>query len=296
MKIENYVAGLSPSMRKDQVLDDITNVRKELVQATIPAYETISTVFGKWKWKSKEMQTHATAFGRMVGGGQMVEVILKGLRDVSAALTVAEDYIVKTYNSEVASTAITYKKANVLQFVDAIAFLTRYARRYANYMLVCETATIPDSDTNLKEAFAPAELSYIENNFTMFCQALKAIAIPAKEVEKRIEEAPEVIVKSASASVLGETMGAKKTDSFGLNFIAAKWNPFYHIGKALAEWQVNSYNAAKEELQLVQMRKLYLEKLNAKKPDAALAQEIQYTEGRLQNLTVKIARQEASYA
>jgi hypothetical protein len=296
MKIEKYVASLAPSMRKDQILDDIISVRKELKEATIPAYETIATLLGKWKWKSKEMQGYATAFGRIVSGGHLVDSILKGLKEISGALDVAEDYITKTYNEETVSAAITYKKANVLQFVDAIAFITRYARRYANYMLVCETSMFEDSDTSLTEAFAPAELSFIEGNFVMFCQGFKAIAIPAKEVQARIEEAPEVIVKSASANLIGETLGAKKTDSFGLNFIAAKWNPFYHIGKAIAEFQVSSYNAAKEELQLVQMRKLFLEKLNAKKPDAALAHEIQYTEGRLQNLTVKLAKQEAAYA
>lgn len=296
MKIEKYVGFLSPSMRKDQILDDIVNVRKRLTESTIPAYEAISTLFGKWKWRSKEMQGHASAFSRLTGKGNMVEVLLKSLKEISAALDSAEDYIMKTYNEETVTAAITYKKANVLQFVDAIAFVTEYARKFANYMLVCETSVFEDSDAKLTDAFVPAELWYIENGFMTFCMAVKAIAIPVKEVQKRIDEAPEVIVKAAAAGIMQETLGVNKTDTFGLNFIPPKFNIFYRVGKMFAEWQVGRYNAAKEELQLVQMRKLYLEKLNAKKPDAALAQEIIYSESRSQGLNSKIAKMEASYA
>jgi hypothetical protein len=296
MKIEKFVAGLAPSMRKDQILGDIANVRKELNESTLPAYEAISTLFSHWKWRSEEMKSMSSTFSRLAGGGNMVESLLKGLKEVSAALDTAEDYIMKTYNEEMAVSALTYKKAGVLQFVEAIAYVTKFSRKLANYMLVCETAVLDDSDTVINEAFTPFERGYLEGGFMTFCQAFKAIAIPVAAVKARIEEAPEVIVKAAAAGIMHETLGEKKTDSFGLNLIAAKWNPFYHIGKAIAEWQVSSYNASKEELQLVQMRKLLLEKLAAKKPDAALSQEINYNEGRVQNLNAKIAKMEASYA
>jgi hypothetical protein len=296
MKIEKYVASLLPSIRKDKVLDDIAAIRKELRDATIPAYSSIAVVFGKWKWQSDEMKGKATAFSRLVGGGNLVEVIGHGLDKLDASLTVAEEFIMKTYNEETVTSAITYKKAAVLQYVDAISFVVKYARRFANYMLVCEAAKFPDSDTSLSVAFAPAEIGYIEGNFMMFCQAFKALAIEPKEVQKRIDETPDIIVKASAAGMLEEIHGAARVDAFGMNFISSKWNPFYHIGKAFAEFQVSSYKAAREELALVQMRKLYLEKLQAKKPDAALAQEIEYSEGRLQSLHASIAKMEAAYA
>jgi hypothetical protein len=295
MKIEKYVATLMPSIRKDKVLEDIAVVRKELRDATIPSYAAIIGFFGKRKWTSKEMQSFAQTFARLVHGGNLVEIIGKGLDEMDKALDVAEAYITKAFNEETVSAAITYKKAGVLQYVDAIAFLTRYARRLANYMLVCETAT-EDSDTKLADSFAPAELAYLNGNALVFCQAFKAIAIPATAVEKAIEAMPEIVVKAAAAGVAEEIHGAKKIDAFGMGLIPAKWNLFYHVGKAFAEWQVSNYNAAKEEMQLVQMRKLYLEKILAKKPDAALQTEIQYTEGRLLNLSAKIGKMEAAYA
>lgn len=294
MKIEKYVATLMPSIRKDKVLEDIAVVRKELRDSTIPAYGAIFPLFGKWKWRSKEMQSFSSTFARLVGGGNMVEVIGHGLDELDKALDVAEQYIIKAFNEELVTAAITYKKASVLQFVDAVAFLTRYARRLANYMLVCETA-VDDHDTQVAESFAPAEIGFITGQFLTFCQGFKAIAVPAKDVIKRIEDTPEIIVKASSAGVVNEIHGTKRVDAFGMGLIPGRWNPFYHMGKAIAEWQVSGYNAAKEELALVQMRKLYLEKLNAKKPDAALQSEIQYTEGRLLNLSAKIGKMEVAY-
>lgn len=295
MKIEKYIATLLPSIRKDKVLEDIGVVRQELRDTTIPAYSTIHVLFNKWKWRSQEMQMKANTFSRLVGPGNLVDVIGHGLDNLDQTLTVAEEYITKAFNEETVTAAITYKKANVLQYVDAVSFLVRYARRFSNYLLVCETA-VDDHDTQMAESFAPAEIGYIEGNFMMFCQAFKAIAIPVKEVIKRIEETPEIIVRAASAGVISEVHGEKRIDAFGMNFISAKWNIFYHIGKAVAEWQVNNYNAAKQELQLVQMRKIYLEKIQAKRPDAALQTEIQYNEGRVQNLNARLAKLEAAYA
>jgi hypothetical protein len=296
MKVEQYIATLAPSMRKDKILDDLAVARKELKDYTIPAYDTISVLFGKWKWQSEEMKTKATAFSRIMGGKGVVLTIQEALQTIDKNLDVVQDFIVKTFNEEIVTSALTYKKAAVLQYLDAVSFLTKYARKFANYLLVCETQHLPDADSTLADAFAPAEIAYIESKFVMFAQAMNALACSPKDVIKRINDAPDVVVQAANAAVVEQTLGNKKTDPMSLGFISGTWNPFYHIGKAIAAWQVDSYNSAKEELQLVQMRKLYLEKLQAKKPDAALAQEIQYVEGRVQNLNAKIAKMESDYA
>jgi hypothetical protein len=296
MKVEQYIATLAPSMRKDKILDDLACVRKELKEFTLPAYDSISILFDKWKWKSEEMKAFSLSFNRVVGGKGVVPTIREGLKTVLANLDVLEDLIVKTFNEELVMSAITYKKATILQYLDAVSFLSKYARRFANYMLVCETSILADSDTSIGEAFTPAELGFIGSKFLVFAQAMVALSCKPQDVIKRIEMAPEVIVKAASAAVLEQTLGREKVDPIKIGLISAAWNPFYHIGKAIAAWQVDSYNSAREELQLVQMRKLYLEKLQDKKPDAALAQEIEYAEGRVQNLNAKIAKMEADYA
>lgn len=296
MKVEQYIATLAPSLRKDKILDDLGVVRKGLKDATIPAYETLESLFGKWKWQSPEMKTMATSFGRLAGNKGVVPTILEAMTNTAKALDVVEDMIIKQFNEEVISTALTYKKATVLQYLEAVSFLSTYARKLANFLLVAETATFPDSDVTVATSFAPAEISYIQDKFLMFTQALVALSGKPEDIEKRLSEAPDVVVKAASAGALEQTLGKTKTDPMKMNFISSTWNVFHHIGKAFAEWQVSKYNGAKEELQLVQMRKLYLEKLQAKKPDAALAHEIEYMEGRVQNLNANIAKMEADYA
>jgi hypothetical protein len=296
MKVEQYIATLAPSLRKDKILDDLGNVRKGLREATIPAYDALDTLFGKWSWRSEDMKSISSSFGRIAGSKGMVPTILEALNNTARNLDVVEQMVISQFNEEVVSSALTYKKASILQYLDAVQFISNYARKLANFLMVAETATFPESDVAVKTSFVPAEVNFIHDKLTMFAQALVAIACKPDELSKRIDEAPEVVVKAATAGAVAQTLGSAKTDPMKMNFIASTWNPFYHIGKAIAEWQVGKYNSAKEELQLVQMRKLYLEKLQAKKPDAALASEIDYMEKRVQDMNAKIAKMEADYA
>jgi hypothetical protein len=296
MKIEAYLASLFPTLRKDQILDDVRNTRVELRETTLPAYEVATPLLGKWKWKSEEMKSFSTSFSRLVKGGNMISVIGSGLQETIGTLAAAEGYVIKSYNEEVASVALTYKKANVLQFIEAVAFVSKYARKFINYAFVHETALIPDSDTTTKDAITPAEEKWISQNFIPFCTAFASVAQAVKSVEEAIESIPEITIKSSDPHALRETLGEKRLDPFKFGFINAKMNPFYWWGKWSAEGEVARYNAAKEELRLVQLRKLNLEKLNERKPDAALQREIQYTENRAQGLNAQIAKMEAKYA
>jgi hypothetical protein len=296
MKIEAYLASLLPTLRKDQILDDCRNTRVELRETTLPAYEVAVPLLGKWKWKSEEMKAHAATFTRLVKGGNIIAVIEAGLKETVATLALAETYVMKSYNEEVVSVALTYKKANVLQFIEAVAFVSKFARKFINYAFVYETASYEDGETVIKDALTPYEIKWIDDNFVSFCTAFSAVAQAVKTVEDAIESVPEITVKTSNQGALKETLGEKRLDPFKLGFISAKMNPFYHVGKWMAEGQVDRYNAAKEELRLVQLRKLNLEKLNERKPDAALQNEIQYSENRVQGLNAKIAKMEAQYA
>ncbi|WP_144106604.1 hypothetical protein [Paraburkholderia sp. BCC1886] len=296
MKIEQYLATILPSFKKDQILDDVRNTRVELREATLPAFEVAHGLLGHWKWKSGEVKDVASNFQRLVKGGNLVTVITEGLRDTVETLALAESFVMKSYNEEVVSQALTYQKANILQFIEAVAFVSRYSRKLLNFIFVNETrATAPDSVQ--KDALTPYEIKWIDDNLVTFCTAFAAVAQPVKKVEDAFDGIPEIVVKSSNADVLKAMAGGeKRLDPFRFGFIDAKMNLFYHVGKWLAEGQVERYNAAKEELRLVQLRKLNLEKIAEKKPDAALQQEIEYTESRVQGLNAKIAKMEAEYA
>ena len=61
---------------------------------------------------------------------------------------------------------------------------------------------------------------------------------------------------------------------------------------AVAEWQAERYNQAVDELELVRLRRMRLEKQVTGQSDAALEKEIDYMERRIQGLEAKIAKME----
>jgi hypothetical protein len=296
MKLTSYITALFPRLRRDIVLDDIRNTRVELVTSTLPAFTTATGLLGKWKWKSEEMQGFGASFGQLVGKGSMFETIEAGLKGSEATLMLVEMFVTKTYNEEISTEALTFRKASVLQFIEAVAFVSRFARKLANMALVVEAIQYAEDDETFTHALQPGEVKWISENFVSFCTMFRAVSAPVKSVEETFEAIPDIIIRNADFGALKETIGESKLDPFRFGFVPVQMNPFYRLGKFQAEWQVERFNEAKDELKLVQLRKLRLEKLLAKKPDAALEHEIEYMQNRVQGLNARIARMETSYA
>jgi hypothetical protein len=298
MKTLNYLASLLPSFGKDRVTEDCRLTRADIKDVTQPAYQLAVQGFKGYKFKSPQLQEQVAIFGRMVKGkgSNMVEVINDKLDELLKNLDEAEDLIEKTFSQEVASAGLTYLKANLLQFVEAIHFASKFARKFLLYVYICETAEHEDGGTVVAESMTPAELDYIKANFVTFCQVLNVTTGDPAHVRKALNDIPDIVVTEENVGTLGSTVGEKKLDPFQMKLIPIILNPVYHIGMFVAEWQADRYKVAKEELKMVQLRKLNLEKVTAGKPDAAVQKEISYLETRIQGLNYKIAKMEKDYA
>jgi hypothetical protein len=298
MKISNYLVSLLPSFHRNTVLEDCKITKTELKEATIPAYTTAVQLLHNWKFKSDIIQKHQDSFRRLVKtphSKNIVVAIHDSLNQIVENLTDVEDLIGKTFSEEVAGGGLTYAKANLLQFVEATAFVSKYARKFLLYVYILESNELEGNETGLKDAMAPAEIKWIGDNFMSFCVAFKAVSMGTNNVKKLIDGVPDILVTRENASTLPSTVGENKLDPFNMRFIPTWMNPIYHIGMLVAEWQADRYKAAKEELKLLQMRKMNLEKLHEKKPDAHLQKQIAYMEGRVQGLNYKIDKMEKAY-
>ena len=163
-------------------------------------------------------------------------------------------------------------------------------------MYVCETAEYPDSGTALNDSLSPAEIEWLNANFLSFCTALNVVSGNPQQVKKQIDNIPDIIITSENATTLPSTMGEARLDPFQMNLITVRMNPIYHIRMFVAEYQADRYKAAKEEVKLLQLRKLNLEKLADGKPEAHIQKEITYMETRIQGLNFKIAKMEKENA
>lgn len=297
MKIPSFITSILPSFGKDRVTEDLRLTRTEYKDVTIPAFHQASTAFKGCKFKSPLLQDQLAVFGRMVKGkGNIVDAIGALLPDALKNLDACEELIEKTFSEEIAGAGLTYQKANLLQFAECLHFVSRFSRKFLLYIFVCETAEYEDGGTTIADSLSPAEIEYIKTNFVTYCTALNAVTNQTATVHKLLSDVPDIVITSDNYDSLASTVGEKKLDPLQMKLIPVWLNPIYHIGMFVAEWQAERYKASKDELRLVQLRKLNLEKLQEGKPDAHVQKEIAYLETRIQGLNYKIDKMEKKYA
>lgn len=293
MKIQQYVGSLLPSLAKDEILDDIKVTRKEISETTIEAYRSVLPVMSSWKFQSERVKVRVDAFGGAVKKGNPLVTISQGLPAALQNLDQVEDLVKATFNEDAASSGLTFLKAQALQFVECIAFVSKFARKFVDYVMVLETAEL---GTEVGISLSPAEMEWIEKNFMSFCTAFEAATAPHANVKKALAEIPDIAITPQNVETLPATVGDKKLDPLSMRLIPVWLNPVYHIGMVVAEWQADRYKAAKEELRLIQLRKMNLELLSKGKADAKIQKEVEYLESRVQTLNYRIAQMEAKNA
>lgn len=295
MKIKDLLSKLLPTFGKDTLLEDIRITRGSLEQL-LDIYDTAASEFKNWKFKSSEVKSQVNTFKSMVdGSGNPIVDIHKHLPTVLKNLDVAETIAAKILNGQVAGKGMTYKQAILVQYCDAIFLVEKYARKWLNYVLVHESAEFKENGLPVDEAIPAPDAEWIKKTFVDFCIAFKATTEAPDKVEKKMDELLDIDVSSSDAESLSKTRGPNATDPFKLGFIATKANPIYFVRMVIAEWQVRRFKESKEELAALQLRMLYLKRLQEGRPDAATENKIRYLESRIQKLTAELADMEKDY-
>jgi len=289
MKFTAFMQSLLPGFEKDRIVEDIRLTKTELHDTTLPAYKVSEDLFKSWNYKSKEVQEMSVIFKRIVSGAgkNIIMSVYEGLKNVDDNLDVASELIVKTYSEEVAAGGMTYLKANLLQYVEMSSFVVKYSRKFLIYVYVLESSMFEQNSLELKESLTPKDMQWIDDHFINFCNAFAVVTNQKVKTTKAFSDIPDIVITGDNEDTLVRTHAAK-IDPFSMRLIPIWLNPIYHVRMFIAEWQANRYKAAVEELKMLQLRKLHLERLNQGKNDAALEKEIAYYEGRCQTLNYKI--------
>lgn len=293
MKIPHFLASLLPTFSKDRIIEDCNITHGEITEFTHPAYATAAPDFKNHKFKSDHLKQFLGSFERSIKGkGNYVVNIEAGFKPMLANLDEVKKLIESIYNDDVAGAGVTYLKANLLQFVELVGFVSKYARKLLIYTYAAETEKYPESGTVFSDAVKPGDVDYLKSNMQNFGIAFKIVTTPADEFKRAIKDIPDIIVKQETADAMSATIGDRKLDPLGMKLIPVWLNPIYHVRMFVAQWQTERYHEAKAELQVIQLHKLHLEKLREGKPDAALKQQIEYAENRITKIQAKIREME----
>lgn len=303
MKLVEYAASMLKTFSKQTVIGDARQTREEFEEMTGPAYEGALKVFARRKLTNPDLLRLQDSFDSIHPHAKenIIVSIEAGMKPLIANMKALEEVIDRTFNNEIAGVGLTYRKANLLQLLEGYAFVSRYARKILNLAYVAETASLEakaaggraeDAKDEIAAQILPADIDYLKQNIVYFANLFCVASGIGKHKDpmKAITEIPDVEVTGGNASIMTATMGKDKVDPFSFGLIPYWLNPVYHIGVIYAEWQTARYNAAEEELRMLQLRKLKLEKRLEDKHDAQLEQRLDYMRKRVNDLEFKLVK------
>jgi hypothetical protein len=297
MNIAKFLSSLLPSFGRERVLEDLGCTLRELESKVIPEYHQLVVDMRGFQYQNKDVKFLQATFKSQFGGsGDMFKTISWELAAVLANVQKIEALVKENFAKDVAGVGLTYRNANLLQLAEYAAFVSKYARKLAVFVVTAESMQLAGKIDKLNEAIPPAQEKWTLGNMPYFCTALTALSMPTAQLVEKLMDLPEATVSTESEQGLSAQMGADKMDPFKTRLVPLWMNPIYHVGMFVAEWQAARFKEAEEEMQLLQLRRLNLQRLKQGKEDALLDQQIEKVESRIQTVSYKLAQMEKSYA
>lgn len=309
MSFLSFLRTLPHMITKNQLAKSCELISKDLRNATLPAYEGAAETFKTNPPASAVGKACFDAIRKQVKGPltsphSSAETILNCLKNADAFLSAISEKSETLYADSEPTSVLTYQKATYLRLVAAIGFAAEYALRFLEFIYRNESLKETGTEDDGAE-WPPANQAYIDDYFDDFIMVLNALATPFHSVEKNVDGLPNAIVNELSEKTLLGVHGRAKLDPVGLSSlgnrffeshdISVRYNPFYLIGTTVAHYQVMRYKAMEEELELLSLRKLMLEKQRDGKADAALEKRVQYMTTRINNLRFRKEKLEEKY-
>jgi hypothetical protein len=302
MKPSSFIQGLIADITRSDVVEDAEMVKSRVSKYTMVAYAQAAAFSKNHKAKSPEitrlddaidmgLNDKLASAGVLRKGGSIIENIDRVLPQMLKNIEVVAELIEKHWNEKTATSSLTYRNANLLQFVSLGTFVDRFARAYLNYYFIRETATVnPKTDgfANMNKA----EISWLAENATSFGAALSIVAVKTEKLIALIEIMPDLTISREHSESAEAVIGVEKVDPLQMSFIPTWLNPIYAIRMRIVDWQTASYDEAKEDLKRLQLRKLFLEEAKGGKHDVRLENELTKVHEKISDLHYKVAQAE----
>lgn len=285
MNIIDYVKSLLPSFGQDRILDDLARLRAEANDVLLPSLAQAEDTFSGRPFTSAYAKgiekTLKRRFESHGSRATLFSILDEVYKSVPAQLTMLDKLVESSFAKDIAQETVSYRKANVLKYIETLSFSMQYAVRMLLRVIRVETGAAEDS-----ESLHAAEKSQLDSGYLQWLDTLELIDQKAETLEKELLSIPEIGV---SAHVGGAIEG-KKLDPMRMNFITPSWNPIYHVRLRMAEKTVADINRAKEERKLVELRLHDLKTRSGNKSDPVVQKQVELVEERLKKIDHSIAR------
>lgn len=294
MKITTYIQQQISSMfGKSGLLEDLRFARTQFSQMPEVLTRT-DKLFGS-KFKSDEMKKVQSTFSGVVkgqGGKGIFGYLAGNMSNILSTIDALEAIVQGEFEDKIAARGLNYRKANLVQLVDAVTFSARFTAKLFTYALKLEVAATreekkmePISNTDM----VPAEIEWFTKGLLPYCNAIAILARPAADMVERLDQIPDILADDTNYSTLKNTVGETKIDPFLFSVSNFAWNPIRRLRMHAVEAKVARAKEAETELQMAKLRLMQMERTRQGKEDPALEREINYLQSLVEDLSREIA-------
>lgn len=279
MKVIEFIKSLLPNFERSRIYDDIENVRVQITGKLKTAYAAaiqqlsnkaaIKSDFGKMVSK----QFEATVKPR--GNITYLEYTARVLELLAVDTKVLKALVEKYFERNVSADGMSFVSANLLQVINAAAFVTEYARRNLVATLAYETYEASAARNGATPDLTKAELLWLDKYRRAFFEALMLFEIKPGDLQRKLESVPDMVVAPEDYNQIEAVVGGTVAiDPLAVGFIPLNYNPIYRVRLQIANYQVQQYRAMEAELEAIELRLVALKYAQSGKADPALEQEI----------------------
>ena len=292
--IINYATKLLPTFRKDRLTEDARMLETELNTNTIPSYKFSESIFNR-STKSKEILDYQKTYFSILGGSNqkgMVSDISNRLENILKTVTFIATAAEKNFETSIVVDGITLYKVSLIKSLELCGFISRYSLRLLNYFYVLEAAATSKDNSYVSKELSKGDIKELEKFLPDFCRAIKSLSKDPKDFEKELAKLPDVTVGPMSEATLAN-VGSAKLDPINIFSMNGFISPIYRIGMMVANYQVSRYKEAVELKTNLELRKIFLEGLQANgQADAVVQKEIEIIQSRIDNCAEQIRKEE----
>lgn len=298
MKILNFIKSLIPSFGSKDVLTQLKTSEQTLNDQVIPSVQRTLSILGNHNFKQKEPVAFNTYFKRNLDvkySGNYIHGISTALAEVRDNIPVIRKQVESSFASDINKESLNIVRVTLLQFIEALDFVTIYTNRLLTYTINVEAGGRSITDGFV--AVTPYELDWVRENFESYVAALNSIAVRKEVLERGLRGLPAVAITETNAENVESVVGLDNIDPLGFAKIGFIPNPFFSYALRKAERQDARYRMVQEEMGRLNYQLRGWETKTkgegiAPEEKARLEKAIEYTQGRVNDYQSELDRLE----
>lgn len=295
-KLSDYLGSLSELLTRRDLEEDANQTLEILRTKVIPQYEQAATVFKGTTFESESANNINKALAEFIKyrGGNFITALNKTLPTLQGKVEKVKAVAELSKENDIANTAMSVVEYNVLRLLETAAFIADFSPKVLNLVITAESNKKAGKEFEI-EGLTPAFVDEVKTKIATLGAAINLFDVTEKQLEETLKALPDLTIGKDDIDAVMQTVGRTKIDPFQTRFIPPQLNPCYHLGRYRNEYQVDRYEALKDEAKMIEFKLLNYKNLQAGKADPKIERAIEQTQERLDKANFKLAKLREKY-